>query len=218
MTGRPDPRQGEGTIVDKKKHADKGGGEAPHEATQAGVGAEIPQVPAAEQIKELEEALAAKEAEAAANWDRFVRERADLENYRKRAQKEKEELIKYGHESLISEILPVIDNTERALAHACDEACDEKMVAVLEGIRLTHGMLLGALKKFGVTPLDTPRGTTFDPAFHQAMCQVECADLPGNVVVEEFQKGYLIGERLLRPAMVSVSAASKQGGSGGGGA
>ncbi|HYS43715.1 MAG TPA: nucleotide exchange factor GrpE, partial [Geobacteraceae bacterium] len=70
-----------------------------------------------ERIQQLEEALAAKEAEAAANWDKFVRERADLENYRKRVQKEKDELLKYGNESLILEILPILDNMERALAH-----------------------------------------------------------------------------------------------------
>ena len=72
--------------------------------------------PADERIRELEEALAAKEAEALANWDKFVRERADLENYRKRVQKEKEEILKYGHESMVLEILPVLDSMERALA------------------------------------------------------------------------------------------------------
>ncbi len=152
-------------------------------------------------IKELEEALAAKTAEALANWDKFVRERADLENYRKRVQREKEEILKYGNESLIMEILPVIDNMERALTHASEEP----HVAVIEGIRLTHSMLLSALKKFGVVPIDTPPGCPFDPAFHQAMHQVETSDAPPNTVVEEMQKGYLINERLLRAAMVSVA-------------
>jgi molecular chaperone GrpE len=154
-----------------------------------------------ERTRELQEALAAKEAEALANWDKFVRERADLENYRKRVQKEKEELLKYGNESLILEILPVIDNMERALAHATEEP----HVAVVEGIRLTHAMLLSALKKFGVTPIETTPGSLFDPAFHQAMHQVESMDLPSNTVVEELQKGYLINDRLLRAALVSVA-------------
>lgn len=152
-------------------------------------------------VRELQEALAAREAEAMANWDKFVRERADLENYRKRVQREKEELLKYGNESLLLEILPVIDNMERALAHAAEEP----HVAVMEGIRLTHAMLLSALKKFGVTPIETTPGSLFDPAFHQAMQQAESMELPPNTVVEELQKGYLINDRLLRAAMVSVA-------------
>lgn len=157
--------------------------------------------PADERIRELEEALAAKEAEALANWDKFVRERADLENYRKRVQKEKEEILKYGNESMVLEILPVLDSMERALAHGSEEP----HVAVIEGIRLTHAMLLSALKKFGVTPIETVPGCAFDPAFHQAMHQVESMELPPNTVVEELQKGYLINDRLLRAAMVSVA-------------
>lgn len=158
---------------------------------------------AEERIGELEEALAVKEDEARNNWDKFVRERADLENYRKRVQREKEELLKYGNESLVMEILPVIDNMERALAHAADEP----HVAVIEGIRLTHAMLISALKKFGVTPIETKPGAPFDPAFHQAMQQVESAEIPSNTVVEELQKGYMINDRLLRAAMVSVAVA-----------
>jgi molecular chaperone GrpE len=172
---------------------------------------DVAEAAGAETVEQLKEALAAKETEAAANWDKFVRERADLENFRKRVQKEKEEILKYGNESLLTDIIPVIDNMERALSHACDDICDEKMNAVLEGIRLTHGMLLGTLKKFGVTPLETERGAPFDPAFHQAMCQVESAELPPNSIVEEFQRGYLLNERLLRPAMVSVAIAPKNG-------
>lgn len=158
---------------------------------------------AEERIGELEEALAVKEDEARNNWDKFVRERADLENYRKRVQREKEELLKYGNESLVMEILPVIDNMERALAHAADEP----HVAVIEGIRLTHAMLISALKKFGVTPIETKPGAPFDPAFHQAMQQVESVEIPSNTVVEELQKGYMINDRLLRAAMVSVAVA-----------
>ena len=131
----------------------------------------------AERIRQLEEALAAKEAEAAANWDKFLRERADLENYRKRVQKEKEELLKYGNESLLLEILPVLDNMERALAHAAEES----QAAVIEGVKLTRTMLLSVLKKFGVVPLEA-KGATFDPAFHQAMYQVESDDVPPNTV------------------------------------
>ncbi len=152
----------------------------------------------------VEEQLAAKEKEACANWDRFLRERADLENYRKRVNREKEELLNYGNKSLIEEILPVLDSLERALAHASEDG----LGALVEGIRMTHGMLLTALKKFGVSPLESI-GATFDPAFHQAMAQVPTDAYPVNTVVEEYQKGYLLKERLLRPAMVTVAAPLK---------
>ncbi len=148
----------------------------------------------------IEDQLAAKDKEARDNWDRFVRERADLENYRKRVNREKEELLNYGNKSLIEEILPIVDNLERALAHASEDG----QAAVVEGIRMTHGMLVAALKKFGVTPIEAV-GTPFDSAFHQAMAQVPTDDVPPNTVVEEYQRGYLLKERLLRPAMVTVS-------------
>lgn len=152
----------------------------------------------------LEEQLAAKEKEARENWDRFLRERADLENYRKRVGREKEELLNYGNKSLLEEILPVIDNLERALTHASEES----QGAVVEGIRMTHAMLLTALKKFNVTPIEAV-GTPFDSAFHQAMAQVPTDQHEPNTVVEEYQKGYMLKERLLRPSMVSVAAPPK---------
>lgn len=152
----------------------------------------------------LEEQLAAKEKEARENWDRFLRERADLENYRKRVGREKEELLNYGNKSLLEEILPVIDNLERALAHASDDG----MGAVVEGIRMTHAMLLATLKKFNVTPIEAV-GAPFDSAFHQAMAQVPTDQHEPNTVVEEFQKGYMIKERLLRPSMVTVAVPLK---------
>ncbi|WP_306535367.1 nucleotide exchange factor GrpE [Geobacter sp.] len=189
--------------MDKKKHGSHGGAHNTEEPVAEAAAPAPDTAPAvgADRVKELEEALAAKEAEAAANWDKFLRERADLDNYRKRTQKEKEELLKYGNESIIMEILPVVDNMERALEHASEESAS----AVIEGVRMTLGMLQSTLKKFGVTAVEADKGTPFDPAVHQAMCQVENADVPANSVVEIFQKGYLLNERLIRPAMVSVS-------------
>ncbi len=152
----------------------------------------------------LEEQLAAKEKEARENWDRFLRERADLENYRKRVGREKEELLNYGNKSLLEEILPIIDNLERALAHASEDS----QGAVVEGIRMTHAMLLAALKKFNVTPIEAV-GAPFDSAYHQAMAQVPTDKYEPNTVVEEYQKGYMLKERLLRPSMVTVATAVK---------
>lgn len=177
-----------------------------HETIASGTSSSAGPTTPEEAIRQLEEQLEAKGKEASDNWDRFLRERADLENYRKRANREKEELLNYCNKSLIEEILPVVDNMERALAHSDEET----LPAVLEGVRMTHGMLLTALKKFGVTPVEAV-GTPFDPAFHQAMTQVPSDECPPNTVVEEFQKGYLLRERLLRPAMVSVSTVSSKG-------
>jgi len=175
-----------------------------HKAEEAKKAVESPAaegVEGADRIQELEELLAAKEAEAAANWDKFVRERADLENYRKRTQREKEELIKYGNETLIMEILPAVDNMERALDHLDPDNQDPVVV----GIRMTLDMLVGALKKFGVTPVEAEKGGVFDSALHQAMGQIESSDYPAGSIAEVFQKGYLLNERLLRPAMVMVA-------------
>jgi molecular chaperone GrpE len=192
--------------MENKKHAPQPGAEtdtAPEPEIQAETGAKQVETPMTDEgrIRQLEETLSDKEAEAADNWDRFVRERADLENYRKRAQREKEEILKYGNESFIMEILPVLDNMERALGHASEES----QPAVIEGVRLTHGMLLSALRKFGVIPIEVENGSPFDSAVHQAMGQVESADQEANTIVEVYQKGYLLNERLLRPAMVVVA-------------
>jgi molecular chaperone GrpE len=158
------------------------------------------EVVAVDPLAELQALLAIKEAEAAANWDKFVRERADLENYRKRTQREKEELIKYGNETLLLEILPAVDNMERALDHLDPENSDQVVV----GVRMTLDMLVAALKKFGVTAVPAEKGSVFDSALHQAMGNV-ASELPANSIAEVFQKGYLLNERLLRPAMVMVS-------------
>lgn len=166
---------------------------------------ELTQITPEERISQLEEALAAKEQEAAANWDRLLRERADLENFRKRASREKEELLNYGVKSLIEEVLPVVDNLERALEHVNEDG----LPALVEGVRMTHSMLMTALKKFGVSVVDGECGCLFDPAFHQAMSQVETDGQPANTIVQQFQKGYLLKDRLLRPAMVSVAGPSK---------
>lgn len=199
--------------MDKKKHhphhQDHHHEQKPAEAAPQETAEQSPELAAPEcsdeRIKELEEALAAKGAEAATNWDKYLRERADLENYRKRVQKEKEEILKYGNEQFIVDLLPALDNLERAVAHASDES----MNAVIEGVKLTANMLVSTLKKYGVTPVETPPGTPFDPAFHQAMAQVESAEQAPNSVVSEFQKGYLLNDRLIRPAMVTVAVAPK---------
>jgi molecular chaperone GrpE len=185
--------------VEKKSHKAAEAAE-PAEVSEQTITGESGETAPVDRLQELEALLVAKEAEAAANWDKFVRERADLENYRKRTQREKEELIKYGNETLLLEILPAVDNMERALDHL-DTDCKDPVVV---GVRMTLEMLVGALKKFGVTPVAAEKGGAFDPALHQAMGQVETDEYPAGSIAEVYQKGYLLGERLLRPAMVMV--------------
>lgn len=136
------------------------------------------------------------------HYDRFLRVQAELENYKKRVEREKSSLVKYGNEEIIKAILPIIDNLERALDHEPGENPD----GFVEGIKITHNQLLQVLEKFGVTPIAAV-GEPFDPARHEAMMQVESADHEPNTVVSELQRGYFLNDRLLRPAMVSVARA-----------
>ncbi len=135
--------------------------------------------------------------------DKYLRLYADFDNYRKKIQKDKEELVKYANESLMYEFLPVIDNLEMALKHATDGG-PEALQALKQGVENTLREMMRTLEKFGVTPieaLDKP----FDPAFHHAMSQVERSDVECNTVVEEFRRGYLYKEKVLRPSLVAVS-------------
>jgi len=153
------------------------------------------------EIEELKKKLEEKEKEAKENYDRLLRTAADFENYKKRAAREKEDWTKFANEDLIRAILPFIDNLERAVNHA------QKVVdtgVLIEGVRLTLQQLLQALNKFGLSSFESV-GKPFDPAIHEAMLVVETDKHEPNQVVEEFQKGYLLNDRLLRPATVSVS-------------
>jgi len=153
------------------------------------------------EVEILKRKLAEKEKEANENYERLLRTAAELENLKKRVAKEREEWTKFANEDLIKAILPFIDNLERAVNHA------EKVVdsgVLIEGVRLTIQQLLQSLSKFGLSSFESV-GKPFDPAFHEAMLVVESDQYEPNHVVEEFQKGYLLNDRLIRPAIVSVS-------------
>jgi len=153
------------------------------------------------EIGELKKKLEEKEKELKEHHDRLLRLAADFENYKKRAAREKEDWTKFANEDLIRAILPFIDNLERAVNHA------EKVVdtgVLIEGVRLTLQQILQALNKFGLFSFQSV-GKPFDPTVHEAMLVVETDQHEPNRVVEEFQKGYLLNDRLLRPATVSVS-------------
>jgi molecular chaperone GrpE len=150
----------------------------------------------------LTEQLNAAQAEALENRDHYLRARADLDNFRKRAQREKEDLLKFSNETILRELLPVIDNLERALQHAAVDG--EK--GLLQGVELTLGQFGKVLEKFNVVAINAV-GEIFDPARHEAMGQVESAEQPPNTIVQLLQKGYLLNDRLLRPAMVLIAKA-----------
>jgi len=159
-----------------------------------------------ENIAELQSQLAQKTQEAAEYRDKMLRYAAELENLKKRQEKERADLVQYANEALIRELLPVLDNLERALEHGRQM---EAAGALLEGLDLLHQGLLKALARFGVTPLASV-GAKFDPAFHNAVMQEETAEAPDQTVLKELQKGYLMQNRLLRPAMVAVARNSQE--------
>jgi molecular chaperone GrpE len=155
----------------------------------------------AARLAALESELAAAREEARQANDRWVRERADLENVKKRMARQQADTVRYANEGLIRDLLPVVDNLERAVEHARDGGNGAPLV---EGVGLVLKALLDALEKHGVTRIQA-KGAPFDPAHHEAMAHVESAEHAPNSVVEEFQPGYRLNERLLRPARVSVA-------------
>jgi molecular chaperone GrpE len=171
----------------------------------------VSEVPAAEasraeeEIEELRRKLAAMEEEARTNHDRFVRERAELENFKKRMQREKAEALRFAAEPLIRELLPVVDNLERALEHGAGNG-----QSVLDGVRLVLESLLEILERHGVKRIDAV-GAPFNPAEHEAMARVESDEHEPNRVVAQHHTGYRLHDRLLRPALVTVSGARASG-------
>ncbi len=152
-----------------------------------------------------EEATAESSDELAELKDRYLRLGAEFENYKRRTLKERESLFNYGNENLIKELLETVDNLERALGHAEEGLGTETL---LEGVELTHRSLMRALEKFGVARVDA-KGEQFDPKVHEAIRQVETEDHSSGTVAEVYQTGYLLKDRLLRPALVGVACRPK---------
>jgi molecular chaperone GrpE len=134
---------------------------------------------------------------------KYLRLAADFDNFRKRTLKDREEAHKYGHQNLVKDLLPSVDNLERAIAHA-RKSEEGEVEGLLEGVELVSRELAAMLEKHGVTPID-PDGETFDPALHEAMAQAPDGSVPPNTVIEVYQRGYQLRTRLLRPARVVVS-------------
>lgn len=152
-----------------------------------------------------EDRCQAAEAEAKKNYERLLRVSAEFENYKKRSLREMEEYRKYANETILTDLLTVIDNLERALdSGKTSKASDNCLV---DGVDLTLKELLKILERFNVKQIDAME-KPFDPNFHQAVMKESTADYPENTVIREFQKGYLLHDRLIRPSMVVVSTAA----------
>ncbi|AWB46986.1 nucleotide exchange factor GrpE [Paenibacillus sp. CAA11] len=161
-------------------------------------------------VNEQEENLSAQEnseitrlrAEAEEHQQRLLRVQADFDNFRRRTLKEKEELGKYASAKLITELLPVFDNFERALAANVQEQSEQ--ASFVKGVEMIFRQLDGVLQAEGLKAMESV-GQPFNPEFHQAIMQVESDEYEEGIVVEEVQKGYLLKDKVLRPAMVKVS-------------
>jgi len=157
----------------------------------------LEKMPESELLQKIEEFR----EKADKNYDQYVRAQAEIENIIKRNKKEKEEWIKYSTETLIKDLLPVIDNLEKAISHSNKE---DSLQALREGVELTLKGLKSTLSKSGLEEV-VSLGKPFDPNFHHAVSEQEDKNTEPGVVINEFQKGYSLHQRLIRPAMVIIS-------------
>lgn len=152
-------------------------------------------------FQELQKNLDLKTAECQGLNEKYLRLAAEFDNFKRLTQRDQRDQIKFSNEQILRELLPVVDNLDRAIKSAQTNGTND---ALIQGVELTFKQLLGVLMKFGVMPVESV-GQPFDPATQQAVAQVSSSSIPEHHVVEEFQKGYVLHDRILRPAMVTVS-------------
>jgi len=160
-------------------------------------------------LDEALEKLSAAELAIASHQSEILRLHADMQNLRRRAEQDVEKAHKYGQERLVSELLPVLDNLERALQVSGDQE-NELISALRQGVELTLKSFIDCLRKFNVEAVD-PVGEPFDPQYHQAMGMLESSTAEPDSVIAVMQKGYSLNGRVLRPAMVMVARAPSAG-------
>ena len=153
-------------------------------------------------IKEMEAKLKAAQEESKQTYDRLLRVSAEFENHKKRLDRDMDEFRKFANESLIKEMLSVVDNLERAINSSSD--AKQANPGLVEGVNMTLKEILKIFEKFNVKPIESLK-KHFDPSFHQAVMTEETDDYTEHTVINELQKGYMMHDRLLRPAMVVVS-------------
>ena len=171
------------------------------EAEESSVDSESEDSPEVEALANLKAEYEAYKAEAEAQRDQMLRTVAEFDNSRKRSEREKEESLKYALESFVKELIPAIDGIERAIQSTGES---QDFAALAEGVEMIYKGILSTLEKRGVTPIDAVN-EPFDPMQHEAVIHVESDEVPENHVIEEWQKGYLLHNRVIRPSMVSVS-------------
>jgi molecular chaperone GrpE len=188
------PCFGERYMDSDVKHVDTNDGEtAPEPVEEQGAVEPAPaEAPEPETDSELE-----------AMRDRLLRVTAEFDNFRKRIDRERREMTERAAEGVLSELLPIVDDLERALDA---DSTDEAIEAYRQGVALIHRQLLDLLARRGVTPIDA-LGADFDPHLHQAVASESVEDARDGEIIEEFRRGYKLGDRLLRPAMVKVAKA-----------
>jgi len=187
--------------MNQPEHKAEGSERHAPEPTDGATGAATdppPELSMEEQLHALQDKLDAQASEAQKYQDLYTRERAELENFKRRMQREKGEALRYSIEPLVRDLLIAVDNLERAIDHA--EGGDP---ALVEGVKLVYKSLLDVLERHAVQRIDATGGE-FDPTQHQAIAQVDSADHEPNQVVVQHQAGFKLYDRLLRPAMVSV--------------
>jgi molecular chaperone GrpE len=224
VSSRPDDQE-------KKEEKQKGTSDLPAEEPSGGSVSPSPELE--EALREATEAVEARAAERedgeagegeatepealrgelVALQERMIRLQADFDNFRRRALKEREEAHQYGHENLVKDLLATVDNLERAIEHA-RKSDGGDFESMLQGVELVQRELLGALEIHGVSEIEAGN-VAFDPNVHEAMAQQEDDSVPANTVIEVFQKGYRLRDRLLRPARVVVSTPAAGGDEGG---
>jgi len=188
-------------IVTETDETPVAGDAAPAEAAEKPE--ELLGASAEERLREMENRLSAKEKEYDEAHDKLLRVSAEFENYRKRTAREMDDYRKYAVQSLLKEMLSAVDHIELAIQAAASNSAPDKNLT--EGLNLTLKELLRIFEKFNVVPIAAV-GTPFNPEFHEAMLREESVEFPENTVLREMQKGYMIGSRLLRPALVVVAA------------
>lgn len=161
------------------------------------------------EIESLRSEIEKKSQQAKENQDKYVRLYAEFENYKKRVVKDQAEFLKFANERLIKDILPVIDNLDRAVEHAKEPSEGSKgelqdIKGLIAGIELTIKQFKDVLGSLGVEEVKSV-GEPFDPSRHEAVSHVETDKYDNNIIINEFQKGYMLNNRILRPAMVSVA-------------
>ena len=194
-----DPEDHFDEVIEKEAEKDSDEVTEPNEQTESEK--EIEDETEDESGDELENELKQVQAEKDELNNRLVRLQADFDNFKKRAKKEKETDLKYKSQDLASEIIPVLDNFERALQTGADL---ENAASFVEGVEMVYNQLQQALEKAGVTEIEA-EGQPFDPTVHQAVMQVQEDGYDSNQIIEVLQKGYQLKDRVIRPSMVKVN-------------